>query len=93
MGLPAKSTSRDANNNVIVFNLRAIPIKVRNLVRRQKWRFRRLKKLVLSLQSIKRVGLEALGGFFARIPARFESSTLNYATVHTEISVAGDSSA
>jgi hypothetical protein len=25
MGLPAKSTSRYANNNVIVFNLRAIP--------------------------------------------------------------------
>lgn len=87
MGLPAESTSRYPNNNVIVFNLRAIPIAVRNMARRQKWRLRPFKKLVLPIRSIKRIGLESVGGLLGRIPPHLESSTLNYATVHSEISV------
>jgi Glycosyltransferase 61 len=72
---------------VIVFNPRAISMQVRNFVRRHKWRFRPLKRLVLPARSIKRAALESIGTFLGRIPPRLELSTLDYAGEHTEISV------
>ena len=62
-------------------------MQVRNLVRRHKWRFRPLKRLVLPARSIKRDALESIGTFLGRIPPRLELSTLDYAGEHTEVSV------
>jgi capsular polysaccharide biosynthesis protein len=72
---------------VIVFNPRAISMAVRNFVRRRKWRFRPLKRLVLPARSMKRTVLESIGRFLGRTPLRLEPSTLAYASTHTEISV------
>src|SRR5467141_1050938 len=74
-------------NNVIVFNPRAISMALRNFVRRHKWRFRPLRRLVLSARSIKRAALESIGTVLGRTPLRLEPSTLDYASIHTEISV------
>src|SRR5438093_12291052 len=51
-------------NNVIVFNPRAISMEVRNFLRRQRWRFRPLKRWVLPARSMKRAALESIGTFF-----------------------------
>ncbi len=72
---------------MIVFNPRAISMQVRNFVRRHKWRLRPLKRLVLPARSVKRAALESIGAFWGQIPPRFELSTLDYASEHTEISV------
>jgi hypothetical protein len=72
---------------VIVFNPRAISMQVRNFVRRHKWRFRPLKRLVLPARSMKRAALESIGTFLGRIRPRLEPSILDYASTHTEISV------
>jgi hypothetical protein len=72
---------------VIVFNPRAISMQVRNFVRRRKWRFRPLKRLVLPARSMKRAALESIGALWEQIPPRLELSTLDYAGEHTEISV------
>src|SRR5438552_1034632 len=74
-------------NNVIVFNPRAISMEVRNFLRRQRWRFRPLKRWVLPARSMKRAALESIGTFFGRTTLRLEPSTWAYANTHTEISV------
>src|SRR5437016_2682371 len=73
--------------NVIVFNPRAISMAIRNFLRRQRWRFRPFKRLVLPARSMKRAALESIGPFFGRAIPRLEPSTLAYANTHTEISV------
>jgi hypothetical protein len=90
----SKTTDRQASqlhdiqrNNVIVFNPRAISMAVRNFLRRRRWRFRPLKRLVLPARSMKRAALESIGTFFGRTMLRLEPSTLAYANTHTEISV------
>jgi capsular polysaccharide biosynthesis protein len=90
----SKTTDRQASqlhdiqrNNVIVFNPRAISMAVRNFLRRQRWRFRPLKRLVLPARAMKRAALASIGTFFGRTMLRFEPSTLAYANTHTEISV------
>jgi len=90
----SKTTDRQASqlhdiqrNNVIVFNQRAISVAVRNFLRRQKWRFRPLKRLILPARSIKRAAVGFIGPFFGRTILRLEPSCLAYATTHTEISV------
>jgi Glycosyltransferase 61 len=60
---------------------------VRNFLRRQRWRFRPFKRLVLPARSRKRAALESIGPFFGRAIPRLEPSTLAYANTHTEISV------
>src|SRR5437660_2866497 len=74
-------------NNVIVFNPRAISMEVRNFLRRQRWRFRPLKRWVLPARSMKRAALESIGTFFGRTTLRLEPSTCAYANAHTQISV------
>src|SRR6266446_1789684 len=90
----SKTTDRQASqlhdiqqNNVIVFSPRAISMAVRNFLRRQRWRLRPLKRLVLPAQSMKRAALESIGPFFGRTIPRLEPSTLAYANTLTEISV------
>src|SRR5438874_8471918 len=60
---------------------------IRNFLRRQRWRFRPFKRLVLPARSMKRAALESIGPFFGRAIPRLEPSTLAYANTHTEISV------
>ena len=72
---------------MIVFNPRAIPEELRNVVRRHKWRLRPLKRLVLPTRRIRRAAAESLGKILGRTPLRLEQSTLDYASTHTEISV------
>jgi Capsular polysaccharide biosynthesis protein len=74
-------------NNVIVFNPRAISVAGRNFLRRQRWRFRPLKRLILPARSVKRAAVESIGPFFGRTILRLEPSSLIYANTHTEISV------
>ena len=90
----SKTTDRQASqlhhiqrNNVIVFNPRAISVAGRNFLRRQRWRFRPLKRLILPTRSMKRAAVEFIGPFFGRIILRLEPSCLMYANTHTEISV------
>ena len=90
----SKTTDRQASqlhdiqrNNVIVFNPRAISMAIRNFLRRQRWRFRPIKRLVLPARSMKRAALESIGPFFGRAIPRLEPSTLAYANTHTEISM------
>src|SRR5947207_1992461 len=74
-------------NNVIVFNPRAISVAGRNFLRRQRWRFRPFKRLILPARSMKRAAVEFIGPFFGRTILRLEPSSLIYANTHTEISV------
>ncbi len=67
---------------MIVFNLRAIASASRNFIRRHKWRFRPLKRVVVPARLAKR-GLLRL---FSTRP-RIENSTLAYTAAHPEISV------
>lgn len=60
---------------------------VRNFVRRHKWRFRPLKRVVLPARSTNRAALESIGALLGRTPLHLEPSTLDYASTHTEISV------
>src|SRR5438309_7788809 len=90
----SKTTDRQASqlhhiqrNNVIVFNPRAISVAGRNFLRRQRWRFRPLKRLILPARSMKRAAVEFIGPFFGRTILRLEPSSLIYANTHTEISV------
>ena len=90
----SKTTDRQASqlhhiqrNNVIVFNPRAISVAGRNFLRRQRWRFRPLKRLILPARSMKRAAVEFIGPFFGRTILRLEPSSLMYANTHTEISV------
>jgi Glycosyltransferase 61 len=90
----SKTTDRQASqlhhvqrNNVIVFNPRAISVAGRNFLRRQRWRFRSLKRLILPTRSMKRAAVESIGPFFGRTILRLEPSSLMYANTHTEISV------
>ena len=90
----SKTTDRQASqlhhiqrNNVIVFNPRAISVAGRNFLRRQRWRFRPLKRLILPARSMKRAAVESIGPFFGRTILRLEPSSLIYANTHTEISV------
>ena len=90
----SKTTDRQASqlhhiqrNNVIVFNPRAISVAGRNFLRRQRWRFRPVKRLILPARSIKRAAVEFIGPFFGRTILRLEPSSLIYANTHTEISV------
>src|SRR5205814_2548447 len=90
----SKTTARQVSqlhhiqrNNVIVFNPRAISVAGRNFLRRQRWRFRRLKRLILLARSMKRAAVEFIGPFFGRTILRLEPSSLMYANTHTEISV------
>jgi Glycosyltransferase 61 len=90
----SKTTDRQASqlhhiqrNNVIVFNPRAISVAGRNFLRRQRWRFRPLKRLILPARSMKRAAVEFIGPFFGRTILRLEPSSLMYANTHTEVSV------
>src|SRR6476660_8150055 len=90
----SKTTDRQASqlhhiqrNNVIVFNPRAISVAGLNFLRRQRWRFRPLKRLILPTRSMKRAAVEFIGPFFGRTILRLEPSSLIYANTHTEISV------
>jgi Glycosyltransferase 61 len=90
----SKTTDRQASqlhhiqrNNVIVFNPRAISVAGRNFLRRQRWRFRPLKRLILPARCMKRAAVEFIGPFFGRTILRLEPSSLMYANTHTEISV------
>ncbi len=67
---------------MIVFNLRALSLQLRNFVRRHKWRLRPLKHAVLPVRSAK-AAMKRLWS----TPLRIELSTLAYAAVHPEISV------
>jgi capsular polysaccharide biosynthesis protein len=67
---------------VIVFNLRAISLRLRNFARRHKWRLRPLKRAVLTVRGAK----AAMKRLIAMAP-RIEASTLVYADSHPEISV------
>src|SRR5689334_12919626 len=84
---PASQLCHIQRNNVIVFNPRAISTRGRNFLRRQRWRFRPLKRVVLPVRSIKRAAREVIGTIFGRTILRFEPSILAYASKHTEISV------
>jgi len=76
-----------SHETVIVFNPRAISMAVGNFLRRQRWRFRPLKRLILPVRSMKRAAVEFIGPFFGRTILRLEPSSLMYANTHTEISV------
>src|SRR5438034_638131 len=76
-------------NNVIVFNPRAISVAGRNFLRRQRWRFRPLKRLILPARSMKRAAVEFIGPLFGRTILRLEPSSLMYANTHTEITITG----
>jgi capsular polysaccharide biosynthesis protein len=67
---------------VIVLNLRAVSLQLRNLIRRHKWRLRPFKRVVLPVRKAKR----AMKRLWTT-PPRIEESTLAYATRHPEISV------
>jgi len=67
----SKTTDRQASqlhdiqrNNVIVFKPRAISVAVRIFLRRQKWRFRLLKRLILPARSMKRAAVGFIGAIF-----------------------------
>src|SRR6267154_66398 len=88
----SKTTDRQASqlhhiqrNNVIVFNPRAISVAGRNFLRRQRWRFRPLKRLILPARSMKRAAVEFIGPFFGRPNVRLARSRLNYANPPPEI--------
>ncbi len=90
----SKTTDRQASqlhhiqrNNVIVFNPRAISVAGRIFLRRQRWRFRLLKRLILPARTMKRAAVELIGPFFGRTILRLAPSSLMYANTHTEISV------
>jgi hypothetical protein len=90
----SKTTDRQASqlhdiqrNNVIVFNPRAISLAVRNFLRRQRWRFRPLKRLTLPARFRKRAAAESIGTIFGRTILRLEPSSLAYANTRTKISV------
>jgi Glycosyltransferase 61 len=85
--IPSEVNFTIPNDKVIVFNPRAISMQVRNFVRRQKWRLRPVKRLVLPARSLNRAVLESVGAFWGRIPPHLALSTLAYASEHTEISV------
>jgi hypothetical protein len=74
-------------NNVMVFNPRAISMAGRDFLRRQRWRFRPLKRLIRPARSMKRAALQSIGPFFGRTIPHLEPSSLAYANTHTEISV------
>ncbi|MBV9009584.1 MAG: glycosyltransferase family 61 protein [Verrucomicrobia bacterium] len=67
---------------MIVLNLRAASTQLQSFVRRQKWRARPLKRVVLPLRQARRL-LKRLWS----TPPRSESSTLAYADAHPEVSV------
>src|SRR5437762_13096896 len=75
----SKTTARQVSqlhhiqrNNVIVFNPGAISVAGRNFLRRQRWRFRPLKRLILPARSMKRAAVEFIGPFFGRTILRSE---------------------
>lgn len=67
---------------MIVFNFRAISLQLRNFVRRHKWRLRPLKAAVLPARAAGRALKQKVVP-----PPHIEASILDYAAVHTEISV------
>src|SRR5205814_367205 len=82
---PPCKTSRPARS--AFSNPSAVSVAGRNFLRRQRWRFRPLKRLILPARSMKRAAVECIGPFFGRTILRLEPSSLMYANTHTEISV------